>query len=101
MLSVHFVTGCRDKTEVSRKGRTNLEQTGRQVELSDLRSTSERADAVSTLSGYTLADFLEALTKYVDMTSLFKAGGTQKAEVEEALRYAAATLRVGSPPRLD
>jgi len=51
--------------------------------------------------GTPLADFLERLTKYVDYRSLLQNGGLQQAEVEEALRYAAAILREGSLPPLD
>ena len=51
--------------------------------------------------GTPLADFLEGLTKYVNFRSLLKDRGPLEAEVEEALRYAAATLREGSPPPLD
>lgn len=51
--------------------------------------------------GTPLADFLEGLTKYVNFRILLNNGGPQEAEVEEALRYAAATLREGSLPPLD
>jgi len=51
--------------------------------------------------GTPLADFLEGLTEYVNFRSLLENGGPREAEVEEALRYAAATLREGSPPPLD
>ena len=50
--------------------------------------------------GTPLADFLEGLARYVNLRSLLENEGLLQAEVEEALRYGAATLRQGSPPPL-
>ncbi len=48
-----------------------------------------------------VADFLERLPRYLNAHALLDGERLREVEVAEALKYAAATLREGSPPGLD
>jgi hypothetical protein len=48
-----------------------------------------------------VADFLERLPQYLNPPALWDGERLREVEVAEALKYAAATLREGSPPGLD